>query len=211
MSSFILKIIGIILMSIDHIGFIFFPQYKILRVIGRLAYPIFAFQIGVGFKHTRSKEKYILRMLLFTLISQIPFMLMLKNCDFMINIGGTFLIALLALYWFENIDNKYLKYIFLFIIPLLALVVPVDYGLYGVLTVIFFYLFYDKKLELSLSYYILTVVHCAINMTFFSLPSLLALPIILLYNGKKGPNVKYLFYLFYPLHMLLLVWVYSLI
>ena len=73
MSSFTLKILAIIFMTIDHIGFILFPKIDILRVIGRIAFPIFAFQVGISFENTKNKEKYILRMLIFTIISQIPF------------------------------------------------------------------------------------------------------------------------------------------
>ena len=57
MSSFALKFLAIVLMTIDHVGLLLFPTHRILRAIGRLAFPIFAFQIGVGFKHTHCKEK----------------------------------------------------------------------------------------------------------------------------------------------------------
>ena len=79
MSSFTLKILAIIFMTIDHIGFTLFPSNLLLRYIGRLAFPIFAFQMGNGFYHTKNKEKYIFRMLIFTVISQIPFWLHLTS------------------------------------------------------------------------------------------------------------------------------------
>lgn len=79
MSSFALKILALITMTIDHIGFAILPQVSILRMIGRLSFPIFAFQISVGYKNTQSKEKYIFRMLLFTLVSQIPYQLIIQS------------------------------------------------------------------------------------------------------------------------------------
>ncbi len=76
MSSFWIKIIATITMLIDHIGFVLFPENILLRIIGRVSMPLFAFQIAVGFEKTKSREKYILRMLIFALVSQIPFSLM---------------------------------------------------------------------------------------------------------------------------------------
>lgn len=73
MSSFWIKIIALITMLIDHIGFAFFPENLLLRIIGRISMPLFAFQIAVGFDKTKSREKYIIRMLIFALVSQIPF------------------------------------------------------------------------------------------------------------------------------------------
>lgn len=207
MSSFALKILAIIFMTVDHVGLLLFPSVRILRAIGRLAFPIFAFQIGVGFKHTHSKEKYILRMILFTLISQYPFALFLKavNIAPILNIGATFTLALLALYSIDKFKKSWIKYPILIIIACIANYVPMDYGLFGVLTVIsLYFLDYNKVIGMS-SFFSIVLIHCAISKSIFSLPALLALFPILLYNGKKGPNIKYLFYVFYPLHMLILL------
>ena len=76
MSAFVLKIIAIITMFIDHIGYIFSNgKISYFNYIGRLAFPIFAFQISEGYLHTKNLKKYFLRLFLFALISQIPFML----------------------------------------------------------------------------------------------------------------------------------------
>ncbi len=69
----ILKLIAIITMLIDHIGYIFFPKYSIFRTIGRIAFPIFAYLIAVGYKHTSSLSKYSLRLFCFALLSYLPF------------------------------------------------------------------------------------------------------------------------------------------
>lgn len=207
MSSFTLKILAIIFMTIDHVGLLLFPSVRILRAIGRLAFPIFAFQIGIGFKHTRSKEKYILRMLLFTLISQLPFALFLEAAKIspVLNIGATFTLALLALYTINKFTKNWIKYPVLILIISIAAYVPMDYGLIGVLIVIALYFSnYSKVIGITL-FVLLELINCGINKSMFSLPATLAILPILLYNDKKGPNIKYLFYIFYPLHMLIIL------
>ena len=120
MSSFSLKLLAIGLMFIDHIGFLLFPKISILRYFGRLAFPIFAFQLCIGFDNTRSKEKYILRMLAFTFISQLPFWFFIKtavpNHTPLLNIGATFTCALVALYCIDKIDKNWLKCLSVFLI-----------------------------------------------------------------------------------------------
>lgn len=213
MSSFTLKLLAILFMTIDHIGLLLFPSVKILRAVGRLAFPIFAFQIGIGFKHTRSKKKYILRMLLFTLISQLPFTLFLEaaNISPILNIGATFTLALLALYTINKFKKSWIKYPILILIFSIATYVPMDYGLIGVLIVIALYFFnYNKVIGIS-SFVLLELVNCGINESMFSFPAIFSVLPILLYNGKKGANIKYLFYIFYPLHMLIILTIKNLI
>lgn len=209
MSSFTLKILGIIFMTIDHIGFLLFPQIRVLRIIGRLAFPIFAFQIGVGFRHTKSKEKYILRMLIFTIISQIPFTMAIQAAapgyGPILNIGATLTCGLLALYSIEKIDKIWLKLFSLFIVALIGIYIPMDYGLAGILSIVILYYFKDSKVIISSLYITLVLLNCAIDNSLFNVAEILALIPIYLHNGKKGPDIKYLFYLFYPLHQIVLV------
>lgn len=213
MSSFSLKIIAIICMLIDHIGFMFFPNLNILRAIGRLALPLFAFQIGIGFKNTKSKEKYILRMIIFTLISQYPFWLFAKtaipNIDFSLNVGATLTLGLLALYCIEKFKNKFLKIIIPLLIIAIAFFVPMDYGWYGVLTIILFYIFNQNKVLTFSSYLATLLSYMTYKNSLFAWPSIFSLIPIFMYNGQKGKNIKYLFYIFYPLHMLILIGVYN--
>lgn len=210
MSSFTLKLIAILSMTIDHIGFILFPEISLLRNIGRIAFPIFAYQLGIGFEKTKSKEKYIIRMLIFAILSQIPFHLAYitgipNSNEVVLNIGVTLTCGLLALYSIKQFDKLWLKALFSFLILILAAIIPMDYGWYGVLTIILFYLFRKDKLFTFVSYFMLLTVYCSYKESTFNLPAIFALIPILLYNGKKGPNAKYLFYIFYPLHLLILV------
>lgn len=208
MSSFVLKILACIFMLIDHIGFAFFPKLDILRAIGRLAFPIFAFQISIGFDKTKNKEKYILRMIILTLISQIPFFIFRKMCianpSPLLNVGATFTLALLILYCFEEIKQPWVKYLSIISIFLLSVFIPIDYKWYGVLAVVLFYIFRKEKYGIAIFYPILVILQCMLYKSTFNLPEIYALIPILLYNGKKGKNIKYLFYVFYPLHFIIL-------
>ena len=119
MSSFDLKLAAIILMFIDHLGYVFFPTQLIFRIIGRLSFPIFAFQIGVGYRHTKDKPKHILSLLFFAVASQIPFLLM-TNIHMPVNsmnVLFTFIFALLILYCNDNLKHPLIK------IPLIAILI----------------------------------------------------------------------------------------
>ncbi len=209
MTSYSIKILAIILMLIDHIGFLLLPEITVLRTIGRLSFPLFAFQIAQGFKHTRSKEKYILRLLIFTAVSQIPYWLFIKtgfpSIEFTLNIGATLTLGALTLYTIEKIPNIILKTLMSTLLVSLTLVIPVEYGWFGVLLIIVFFIF-DKNYALfPCSFFILVSAYCIRYNSAFEMPALLALFPILLYNGKPGPKAKYLFYAFYPVHMLVLL------
>ena len=79
LSSFALKCIALITMIIDHVGAILYPEARVLRIIGRIAFPIYAFLVAEGFYHTKNVKKYMLRLLLFALVSEIPFDLALTG------------------------------------------------------------------------------------------------------------------------------------
>lgn len=230
MSSFVLKIIGIITMLCDHYGDAIIGHFSVLNIIGRLAFPIFAYQIAQGYIHTKNLKKYMLRMLAFACISQLPFYLFLSvfTKDFTLNVFFTFLIALLALYLFEKIDNKFFATIVVIILGILANFLKVDYGAFGVAIIFIFYIYlkiYEKqaktiklkilcKLELILIFLIIVYLkyvyqfinYIDSNKNYVKLFIGTACGIIpiLLHNGKQGPKCKYLFYIFYPLHLILL-------
>lgn len=216
MTSFGLKLVACITMLIDHLGLAIFNNNIFMRGIGRIAMPIFAFQVGVGFKHTHSKLKYIFRMLLCGIISEIPFLLLLLSSGiipslipesityFSLNICFTFAIALTSLYFLEKGKETPIFYIVSIFIVLLSIVIPMDYGIFAVLLVILSYFAKDKKIILTLGTILIAIVYFLIRNNALQLYMLLALPFILLYNNQKGKSLKYYFYAFYPLHMLLI-------
>ncbi len=208
MSSFSIKIIAAISMLLDHIGFAIFPNNLLLRIIGRISMPLFAFQIAIGFEKTKNREKYIFRMLIFAIISQIPFYLMYSSQGLTtpLNIGFTFLLALLILYSFENIKNIWGKIICITLILLECLFLNYDYYISGVFLVILFFYTRKSKVVMAILYSVFTILYaiCVRDSNIIAIFEILALIPILSFNNKKGYNIKYSFYAFYPLHMLLI-------
>ncbi|MBS5822272.1 MAG: hypothetical protein KID00_00185 [Clostridium argentinense] len=220
MSNFYLKLIACICMLIDHIGYLFFPQYEFLRVIGRIAFPIFSYLITEGYTHTSSIRKYSLRLLIFALVSQIPYMLVFNTSN--LNIFFTLFIGLITIYATDHefSKNQLLNNISK-IIAILALVASsylfhTEYGIYGVLTILAFKLFKCNFTKLIIAQVIVNIIYIVpiykyvfingyINLgIFIQSTSLLSLIFIKKYNGEKGKSFKYAFYAFYPLHILLL-------
>ncbi len=212
-----LKLIAIITMLIDHIGVTLVceePFYTICRGIGRLAFPIFCFLLVEGFFYTQNIMHYGIRLLLFALISEIPFDLVfhheLYNFHYQ-NVFFTLFIGLITLVIFAEIDKRFTRSILLrkiskifilFFGMFIAYAVNTDYSYIGILTIIIFYEFYTNRL-------LATVLACCclsfLNILEFT--ALLDIFLICCYNGKRGFNLKYLFYLFYPLHLLLLYYI----
>ncbi len=146
MTSFILKIIGILTMLCDHMGDAFVGHFSFLNLIGRIAFPIFAFQIVQGYIHTHDLKKYALRLFIFACVSQIPFMLFLTTFydSFYLNIFFTLCLGILCLYGYDKIKNKYFGVLFAILICIVAQFIQVDYGAYGIAVIFLFYIFCKK-------------------------------------------------------------------
>ena len=246
LSGFALKIIAILTMLTDHIGAGLFPSQIWLRMVGRLAFPIFAFLICEGFYHTRDIKRYAVRLGIFAIISEIPFNLLHSYYLFdpgAQNIFFTLLIGLSTIYGFNkcacgagsradaeqsaNGSNKsafgknmfdksvfgksmfssynLLQLIILAAGLLLAQFLRTDYGAFGVAIILIFHFFRDKR---KLALFFMATANLLLGLLDFStgylplqaLAGLAAIP-LLLYNGNKGPSVKYAFYIFYPAHI----------
>lgn len=233
-NSNLLKILAMIFMLLDHMWATIIPGNQWMTNVGRLAFPIFAFLIVEGFTHTSDLKKYIKRLFIFALISEIPFNLIYTGSwvfPFHQNVMFTLLLGLLCISEIDKIkNNKELKTraksIFKIIIFLLISIIGfVDYGITGVLTIITFYIFKDFKfawigqlISLILLYIVFfkgqSVVINIFDFEYF-LPlqsiGILSLIPIWLYNGKKGKKnkiIQYTFYSFYPVHMLVLYLIY---
>lgn len=122
----------------------------------------------------------------------------------MINIGATLTCGLLALYSIEKIDSKWLKYPITLLIILLGAFIPMDYGWLGILMIIVLHYFKIDTLFSTIFYLVVVLSDCIISNSLFNFPQLFALIPMFLYNEKKGKSVKYLFYLYYPLHFIIL-------
>ncbi|MGI5842549.1 MAG: TraX family protein [Christensenellales bacterium] len=212
-----LKILALITMLIDHIGFYFFPGQIVYRLVGRISFPLFAFFIAEGVFYTRNRKKYVALLFIFALISQ-PFYNLFFGVG-ELNILFTFLFSVFAIILIENLKNKnktYLNYILLFALILFVLVLSlrgaVDYGFLGCALPVGFYFLRDHKLKFV--FFVLSNALIALPVIIFNplefnsymqLFATLAVPLLLMYSGENGKlNLKYLFYIFYPLHFILL-------
>ncbi len=212
MSASVLKLVAIITMVIDHIGFLFLPQYPVLRYIGRICFPLFCFLLAEGFFHTRDVKKYALRLAVFAVASEIPHDLFTRGVilEFQSqNIMFELLLALAALICVKKTVEG--KYLFALGIPaafVLSQVLHFSYGFYGILMTVLFYLFRQNRILLPASLFASNLAYDLYNSRqpfAAQWPAIFAAIPIVLYNGKKGFYLpKYLAYIFYPVHMLLL-------
>ncbi len=200
----VLKLIACLSMFMDHLGAVCFSGMMGFRIIGRLAFPIYCFLLVEGAVHTHDMKKYILRMGIFALISEVPFDLAFyhrlvytghQNVFFTLGLG------LLAI-WFlehpiEQLDIPDVLYKLLVIIAagLIAEFFNTDYGFTGIAVIcIFYYLRGQPQLKYPIAAILLAA------MGGVEVYAVLALILILLYNGQRGRQTKdmqYGFYIFY--------------
>jgi len=222
LSRNVLKFIAIISMLIDHVGKLFFPDILILQIIGRLSFPIFAFFIAEGFYFTKNKLKYFLVMLIFAIVAQIPYNFLFNG----LNILFTFCCALILLFiWnistkFSGIEKIVCKFIFLcvtIVLACFALLLQMDYAWYGILLPFVFYVFRKHKIIKFVIFALITILFVIQNMGWglqsptlsnsIQLCSLLSILLLAFYNDtlRNNNKYKYLFYVFYPLHLTVLL------
>lgn len=213
MNSTVLKLIGIASMTIDHIGYFIFPQYTILRVIGRLAYPIFAYMIAEGCRYTKNKKRYLGTMLGMALICAVS--AYITEGSLFQSIFTTFSCSIIAIYLLDDAiksssgleKNCHLCFAFsvlilFFIIFQLRIIagLKTDYGFLGIITPVFVWLGSDKKEKLiGLVIGLLLIITQSSTIQWYSLA---AIALLYLYNGKRGRrSLKWFFYGYYPLHI----------
>lgn len=291
MSVLLIKLLACIAMLLDHIGKVFgwegwdiLPPdtADMLRYVGRFVFPVFAFLIVNGWSHTKNKQKYFSNLMLFAMISQIPYTLgfylsnlqkvdvntsstyfpqpitlfiyLLLSVLFMfsywyfalrkkksismvwiglaallpgallkinhtwilyhdLNVIYTLALGMFAIFCYEKITinngfkwYEYALLILTFIMALLAIGTSAEYGIMGVLLILGLYI--TRKSRIAQVLIICTwgsILYGVMNGNWNSaLATIIGSIVILLYNGKKGANIKYLFYVFYPAHILIL-------
>lgn len=219
-SGSVLKLIAVVAMFIDHAAFILLSDmawattpfsvlgksvtvYWIARKIGRLAFPIFCFLITEGWAHTRNRKRYGLLLLVFAILSEIPFDLAASDKWFSLrsqNVYFTLLLGVLLMAVLEQAQTAFQKVGCSIGVFLIAWFLRADYGLNGVLLIGLLYILREKRIWRTLFAY-----------PFLSggLAAWCAFAPIELYSGERGfiksKVCKYAFYAFYPLHMLVLV------
>ena len=233
-----LKLLAAFFMIVDHVGLLFFPSLPIFRILGRISFPIFAYFVAEGCKHTRSRARYFLTMSLFAALTQAVYSAFTKSLMMCVFVTFSVSIAFVyALYGvkdaiFSN-DRTRVKILasvltatavfFGICFAVLFFKIDLDYGLSGALVPAIISLAhkpknspeYWEKIDTPPVIFVLfaigTVIMC-IGAPRIQLFSLLSLIPIALYSGERGgARLKYFFYLFYPLHLAVLWGIYYLI
>lgn len=222
LNGFHLKLIAICTMLIDHMGYTLFPGVMWLRCVGRVAFPIFCFLIAEGCVYTHDRKKYALRLLVFALLSEIPYNLMNSGMiwdPYDQNVLWTLLLGALVCWLMDWALKKCtpLSFMLTGAVMLAAYwlleIGNTDYGGWGMLLVAAFY-----GVHRAPSGVVVKMIAQAFGLAFFSIGvmggylsielwSLAALVPIWLYNGQRGFSnkaVQYGFYAFYPVHILAL-------
>lgn len=207
-------------MIIDHIGAVILQKfytynihkiYILCRFIGRISFPIFAFCLVEGFIYTSNRKKYFIRLLIFALISEVPYDLALNNSIFELrnqNILFTFTLALLELIILDKINIKrnhtnikiiLFNLIIIIFFMIVTDIINCDYSFIAILIITITYFFYKKRNCAMLIDSLILILWDNIEIT-----TLLSCFFIYLYNGKQGNNKKAFYYLFYPIHLFIL-------
>ena len=215
LSSSALKLLACAFMLVDHVGVRLFPQVFLLRIIGRLAFPIFAFFIGVGCCYTSNKLRHFLSVFILGLICESVYIIYMGT--WYGNILLTFSLSILVIYLMQFCEEKKsylvcaLSAAVMAVLALIMNYVNFDYGYFGMILPLLSAYLYGIRPNMSraarLGFFSVGIMLTAINnpLGWYQLFALLSVPLLALYSGKVGKRkLKYFFYIFYPVHLLLI-------
>ena len=201
-----LKLLAMVTMTIDHLGVQLFPGVLWLRIVGRLAFPIYAYMIAEGCSHTRNRSKYLLQMAGLALLCQLVYFFAMGSLFQCILV--TFTLSILLIYAYDTGSRPLIALALLgvaFVTVALPRLLPgtdfaIDYGFFGVLVPVAAYLGETRRKKLLFTAGALAALAWSVGgIQWFSLAALLPLA---LYSGQRGNlRMKWLFYLYYPLHL----------
>ena len=210
-----LKVIAVVSMVIDHCAYFLMKsdtmQYEVMRCVGRIAFPVFAFLIVEGFLHTRNRMRYLLTLLCFAVVSEVPWYLLNGN-DGTHNVLFTLALGVTTLMFLDKLlkHNRALSISIVLAMAYLAYSLGVDYDWRGMLMMAIFIIFKSKGASrfpfsrlLPLAFTFPLMMHYGI------VGAILACTVLFMYDGSRGfiqgSVAKYGFYAIYPVH-LLLIW-----
>lgn len=217
-----LKWIALLTMLCDHAGAVLFAQYPVMRLIGRTAFPLFVWLLVEGFFHTSSRKKYLGRMAFFALVSELPFDLALygrpdrqgQNVFFTLSISLVMLVflerAMDACQRKRQAGEKALLQMLAAVGTVAAAMAAaelfcVDYGGSGPLLAALFYCYKRKGSPGLAVSFLIFCLSMGLLTAMVEIFGIVSVPLIARYNGKRtGRGRGRLFYLFYPLHLLIL-------
>ena len=203
LDSFQLKCIAIVSMALDHTGAVLYPSQIWLRCLGRIAFPIFCFLIVEGFFHTHDVRRYMGRLGVFALISEIPYDLAFRGVPLEYahqNVFFTLLIGIGMMVLLERNREWPVKAVILLLAMWLAVLIRSDYNFRGVLLIFVFYIFHEYRWLAVTAGGFWNFLYQGVIQKY----GVLSVLPLALYNGERGRKMKYFFYIFYPAHLLLL-------
>jgi hypothetical protein len=198
------QIAAMLTMLIDHVGYLFFKEEQLFRWIGRIAFPLYTFGIVIGNRHTSDRKKYVRRLFLLALLSQLPFMLAFRTYE--LNVIFTLIFSLLTLWALDHYRSPVARTIVVACILFVTFVVPMDYGWYGVILTLIYR--YTEKGQMIWSHLVLNVFYCLLAWNYIQMFSILPTVFIAywpqwLQRGRKAVPV-WLWRSFYPAHLAVL-------
>lgn len=196
-----IKLIAIITMTIDHIGAVFYPNIILFRIIGRIAFPLFVYSMMIGYFNTHNLKKYILRLFIIGAISQIPYSLLFES-----NTPNVMFTLIAVLIYYYTLDKK--KWWIMPILVLIPFALNFEYSLIYLFLVPIFYYFRNNGLLLSISFILFYLNYLIYPVDSFSIATfftILCLPFILIKTDVNIKINKYFFYLYYPIHIIILL------
>lgn len=218
-----LKLLAVIFMTIDHIGAILFPEVLWLRVIGRLAYPIFAYMIAEGCTHTRSMLRYFATMAAMATVCQVTMYIVTGSLYQYILVTFTLSIGMICLLK-QAMNTRHIVWYVLsalgvITVWLLTQYLPIqlkhtgfsiDYSFWGVMLPVTVWLCKTRGQKLVATAAVLVLISGKVSS--IQMLSLGALPLLMMYNGQRGTRkLKYFFYLYFSGHIVLLELIASII
>lgn len=228
LTTYRLKWIAVFSMVADHIGTVFFPKILLFRYIGRIAFPVFAFLLVEGFFHTRDVVRYLTRLGIFAVLSEIPYDLVFqgKILEFSHqNVFLTLFLGVFMMYQMSMPGKWQIKSVKTLLIMWVASVLHVDYSYMGILLIFIYYEMHRCRMTAmqdnaeknqtndsgnymagnrSGMWFVLSGLWNFLwpgNVQYYGV---MAAPLILLYNGERGKKSKYFFYAFYPVHLMII-------
>lgn len=198
-----LKVIAILSMTIDHIAYYYGVSnpyvYELMRTVGRIAFPTFAFLLAEGYVYTRNRQRYMLSLFTFAILSEIPWILL--NHDNSHNVLFTLLAGVIGMYIIDTSRNKWVTLTSLVLIGCTTLMTETDYSLNGYVLTLLFFMFRGRP-DLQMLFGLPLMYEYGFMGIF------MAFAVIFLYNGERGfihgKAAKYAFYAFYPAHLMLI-------
>ena len=198
-----LKVIAILSMTIDHIAYYYGVSnpyiYELMRTVGRIAFPTFAFLLAEGYVHTRNRQRYMLSLFTFAILSEIPWILL--NHDNSHNVLFTLLAGVIGMHIIDTSRSKWVTQTSLVLIGCTTLMAETDYSLNGFILTLLFFMFRGRS-DLQMLFGL------PLMYEYGFMGILMAFAVIFLYNGERGfihgKAAKYAFYAFYPAHLMLI-------